>query len=160
MVKNTKGGKGAKSMARKNTKATVSVPMPSSPSELLAVVSKVFGPTCQVLLSDGTTLLCHIRGKFHKRKSGNRFSVGSIVMVGLWEWESESSRNNCDLMFVYDATQILSIADSVVLPSLPSAFMSSATDIVFDSAPSSDIMHSNDDLISDSPSLCDSFHDL
>ena len=160
MVKNTKGGKGAKSMARKNTKAPVSVPMPSSPSELLAVVSKIFGPTCQVMLNDGTTLLCHIRGKFHKRKSGNRFSVGSIVMVGLWEWESESSRNNCDLMFVYDATQALSIADSVVLPSLPSAFMSSATDIVFDSA-ASDIVHSNHEPIADAPSIVsDSFDDL
>jgi hypothetical protein len=134
MVKNTKGGKGAKSMARKSfTASTADLPVPKSELELFAVVSKIYGPTCDVLLHDGTQLLCHIRKKFKgRRKSGNLISVGNILLVGLRDWEPDSSRKNCDLIFVYDSIQTSSLNERFSLPSLPSSF-ASFDHITFDS---------------------------
>ena len=139
MVKNTKGGKGAKSLARKNMRSSsLAFPVPSNDLECFAVVVKIFGPTCDVLLADGSKLLCHIRNKFKGRhKSGNFIAVGSILLIGLREWESDANRKNCDLLFVYDITQTHSIAELYVLPVLPSDKIGMAcnvSDIVFDDA--------------------------
>lgn len=122
MVKNTKGGKGAKSMARKSidTGASASTfPIPTSDMEHFAVVNKMFGPACEVLLLDGTVLFCHIRNKFKgRRKSGNFISIGSILLIGFREWEPDNARKNCDLLFVYDNLQVSSLAERFSLPSL------------------------------------------
>jgi hypothetical protein len=122
MVKNTKGGKGAKSMARKSidTGASASTfPIPTSDMEHFAVVNKMFGPACEVLLLDGTVLFCHIRNKFKgRRKSGNFISIGSILLIGFREWEPDNARKNCDLLFVYDLLQTSSLAERFSLPSL------------------------------------------
>ena len=132
MVRNTKGGKGAKSMARKSfAPSASSFPVPTNDMEHLAVVSKMYGPSCDVLLLDGTKLLCHIRNKFKGRhKSGNLILLGSILLIGFRDWESETSRKNCDLLFVYDNLQASSLADRFPIPAITS--ISSPTDILFD----------------------------
>ncbi len=140
MVKNTKGGKGAKSMARKSTSSASSAtaggfPVPTSDMEHFAVVNLMFGPACQVLLIDGTKLFCHIRNKFKgRRKSSNFISVGSILLVGFREWEPDTARKNCDLLFVYDNLQVSSLADRFLLPMLPSTSSSTTPHILFDNS--------------------------
>jgi hypothetical protein len=138
MVKNTKGGKGAKSLARKSTGSSGGAgafPVPTSDMEHLAVVNRMFGPACEVLLIDGSLLFCHIRNKFKgRRKSSNLILVGSILLVGFREWEPDSARKNCDLLFVYDNLQASSLSDRFTLPSLPHSTSSlvSSSDILFD----------------------------
>ena len=151
MVKNTKGGKGAKSMARKSTgSGGGGFPVPTSDMEHLAVVNLMFGPACEVLLIDGTKLFCHIRNKFKgRRKSSNLITVGSILLVGFREWEPDNASKNCDLLFVYDNLQASSLADRFSLPLLPSHSRSVLSDIVFDNSTSS--------THTDIPSTCDTF---
>jgi hypothetical protein len=139
MVKNTKGGKGAKSMARKSTGGSSgggagAFPVPTSDMEHLAVVNRMFGPACEVLLIDGSVLFCHIRNKFKgRRKSSNLILVGSILLVGFREWEPDTARKNCDLLFVYDNLQASSLSDRFTLPSLTSSSTSFvSSDILFD----------------------------
>ena len=134
MVRNTKGGKGAKSMARKSTASSGTYPIPTSDMEHFAVVSKMYGPSCDVILNDGSKLLCHIRNKFKGRhKSGNLISLGSILLIGFRDWESETNRKNCDLLFVYDNVQANSLADRFSLPTIPDpSGASNTSDILFD----------------------------
>jgi hypothetical protein len=164
MVRNTKGGKGAKSMARKSFASGASgLPVPTCELEQFAVVSKIYGPSCDVLLLDGTSLLCHIRNKFKGRhKSGNLITVGSIILIGYREWEPDTARKNCDLLFVYDSVQSASLAERFSLPAIDShTSLSSGLDILFDN---SDTGHSNtitSTITSTIPSLSHSdFQDL
>jgi hypothetical protein len=147
MVKNIKGGKGAKSMARKSVSGgPVGFPIPTCEFEQLAVVTKMYGPTCDVLFLDGSQLLCHIRKKFKgRRKSGNMIIVGSILLVGLRDWEPETARKNCDLLFVYDNLQTASLADRFTIPSIPSIASITTSDILFDNT----MVSYDDDLPSD-----------
>jgi len=141
MVRNTKGGKGAKSMARKSVVSGSSsgFPVPSSDMEHIAVVEKMFGPTCSVLLGDGSRILCHIRNKFKGRhKSRNLIRVGSILLIGYREWEPDTARKNCDLLFVYDDLQSSSLAERFSIPSIDDH--SSHNDFAFDSH---DSIHDN-----------------
>jgi hypothetical protein len=141
MVRNTKGGKGAKSMARKSFGSVGTYPIPTSDMEHFAVVSKMYGPSCDVILLDGSKLLCHIRNKFKGRhKSGNLISLGSILLIGYRDWESETYRKNCDLLFVYDNAQANSLADRFALPTIPNTSRTSASnDILFDDSISNTI---------------------
>ena len=133
MVRNTKGGKGAKSMARKSFASSGTFPIPTSDMEQFAIVSKMYGPSCHVLLNDGSTILCHIRNKFKGRhKSANLISVGSIILIGFRDWESETNRKNADLLFVYDNVQANSLADRFTLPIIRDNYTNSSYDILFD----------------------------
>jgi hypothetical protein len=136
MVRNTKGGKGAKSMARKSfAPSASSFPVPTSDMEQLAVVSNMYGPSCHVILLDGTKLLCHIRNKFKGRhKSGNLILVGSILLIGYRDWEPETARKNCDLLFVYDNLQASSLADRFAIPSIPDLASHPTSEILFDNS--------------------------
>jgi translation initiation factor IF-1 len=112
MVKNTTGGKGSKSLARKLTSGSASshFPVPSNELESFALVTKMHGPSCDVLFPDGSKLLCHIRNKFRGRsKRQNVIVIGNVVLIGLRDWESV--RKNCDLMYVYDSGEISKIHD-------------------------------------------------
>jgi len=104
MVKNTTGGSGHKSQARKLVDSGVSakVPEPSNEFEVYATVSKMFGNgMCQVKTYNNLELLCHIRGKFRGRnKKNNLLSPNSLVLVALREWENPPK--NCDLLFLFD----------------------------------------------------------
>jgi translation initiation factor IF-1 len=104
MVKNTTGGSGHKSQARKllDSGANANLPEPSNEFEVYATVSKMFGNgMCQVITLNGLILTCHIRGKFRGRnKNNNLIAPNSFLLVGLRDWENPPK--NCDLLFLYD----------------------------------------------------------
>lgn len=110
MVKNTKGGKGAKSMARKLTTSfdSHSLRIPTSPLELFAVVNKMLGNgMCHVntALFD-KPLLCHIRNKFSGRSKRNNFIANnSVILIGLRDWEEPNFKNS-DLLEIYDSSSL------------------------------------------------------
>ena len=115
MVKNTKGGSGHKSQARKyeatkqpNTKTRLA----EDDYEYYAqVVATLGNGMCNVMCIDGKKRLCIIRGKFRGRgKRDNIVSNGKWVLVGGRDFESERGGNGdkpgekldkCDLLEVY-----------------------------------------------------------
>jgi translation initiation factor IF-1 len=108
MVKNTTGGSGHKSQARKLVDSGNSgkLRLSLNESEKYARVSKMFGNgMCLVTTQDNLELTCHIRGKFRGRnKKNNLVSLNSTILVGLREWENPPK--NCDLLFLYEHLDI------------------------------------------------------
>ncbi len=111
MVKNTKGGKGHKSLGRKfQNQSQQSLRKSNDPLEKYAFISKMFGNgMCEVNYIDEDdnmhTILGHIRNKMRGRqKRHNIISPNSIVLVGLREWES--TPKNCDIICIYDPHQV------------------------------------------------------
>jgi hypothetical protein len=107
MVKNTNGGKYAKSFARKSSQPTKSsLFIPEPPIEQFAVVSKFYGNKADVITHTGLTLNCFIRGKFKgKYKKNNFVQVNAIIAVALRDFE-EPNYKNCDLIEVYKPQDI------------------------------------------------------
>jgi len=110
MVKNTKGGSGHKSQARKfvvpSSKQIVRTRLALEDGELYAQVIKMLGNgMCHVLCQDNQTRLCFIRGKFRGRgKRDNMIHNGKWILIGLRDYESEKAGgklDNCDLLDVY-----------------------------------------------------------
>ena len=109
MVRNLKGGSGAKGQARKHTStgssALIKTRLAVEEGELYAQVTKNMGNgMCHVLCQDDKTRLCFIRGKFRGRsKRDNMISNGKWVLIGLRDYESEKKDKlgNCDLLEVY-----------------------------------------------------------
>jgi hypothetical protein len=60
---------------------------------------------------------CHIRGKFRGRGKKDNFIVsGTLLLVGLREWEREPSAGkllNCDLIEVYSESDKIRLKNSV-----------------------------------------------
>lgn len=107
MVKNTTGGTGTKSLARKNqAQGNNRIQLSQDPLEVYAYVSKMFGNgMCEITLNDEKKLIGHIRGKFRgKQKRNNLLTVSSMVLVGLRDWENPIK--NCDIMVIYDDNQV------------------------------------------------------
>jgi len=108
MVKNTTGGSGHKSQARKlvSGRSNNVVRVSQEEGEKYAIVTKIIGNgMCNVTTEDGATLLCHIRGKFKGRNKKNSIiSSNSIILVGIREWESIIK--NCDLIEVYSTEDV------------------------------------------------------
>lgn len=113
MVKNTKGGTGTKSLARKhqNNSATGKIRLPECELEVFAYVAKMYGNgMCEIITNDNTKLIGHIRNKFKGRhKRHNTIMINMIVLVGLREWES--TPKNCDILYIYDDAHIKLIHD-------------------------------------------------
>jgi translation initiation factor IF-1 len=112
MVKNLKGGKGSKGLARKGqTKGDERLRLPECELELFACVTKMYGNgMCEIYTNDNTKLIGHIRNKFRGRqKRNNMITVFSIVMIGLREWENPIK--NCDILCIYDVNQIEQLRD-------------------------------------------------
>lgn len=114
MVRNLKGGNRHKKMASKNVqdndiKIKTRYPDPNEPCEIYASVIKLFGQgNCEVICNDNVVRLCIIRKKFKGRnKSRNFITNNTKVLVGLRDWEktSETKREKCDLLEVYDRNQ-------------------------------------------------------
>jgi translation initiation factor IF-1 len=111
MVKNTTGGSKAKGQARKvgSGGQTHRLHISHDELEVYAVAVRAYGNAMfEVLCVDNIKRLCHIRGKFKGRgKRDNFISVGTYLLVGLREWESQDAligKNklpNCDLIAVY-----------------------------------------------------------
>jgi len=113
MVKNTKGGNKSKGMARKHTTGDKDGPLRLSTNELekYGVVIKVLGNGMFYVVTDlacekQPQLLGHIRNKFRGRsKRDNSISMGSVVLVGLRDWEDPNYKE-CDLLEVYSPNEV------------------------------------------------------
>jgi initiation factor 1A len=112
MVKNTKGGTGHKSQARKyeNTGKQSNFKTRYSEDEYehyAQVVAILGNGMCHVMCKDGKKRLCIIRGKFRGRgKRDNTLINGKWVLVGGRDFESEKTGEGkdlekCDLLEVY-----------------------------------------------------------
>ena len=76
----------------------------NDPLEIYACVTKIYGHgRCLVHTVCGKELLCIIRNKFKGRsKRGNTIATGTILLVGLREWEPADNYKNCDVLEIYD----------------------------------------------------------
>ena len=123
MVKNTQGGQ-HKNQARKHTIAHKGkIRLSTNENELYSkVVRMCGGKMCDIMAADGRELKCNIRGKFSgKNKRSHIIQAGSIVLVGLQDWQSEITR--CDLLEVYDYNEVNILA---AMPELASLFSESS----------------------------------
>ena len=119
MVKNTKGGKGAKSMARKSfsVQSSGKTRFSKDPLEIYTIVTKLYGHgRCEVMDADGNTYMMHIRGKYR----GGRGRRGNEVLLGVWCLSGvrsyESSGENVDLLCVYEERDVLELkSEGIVL---------------------------------------------
>jgi hypothetical protein len=110
MVKNVTGGSKHRSAARKQAAPAAPPPVVqwvrrAEKGELYASAAKNFGG-CRfgVLCSDGKERICVIRRKFKRFRRGSDVSVGTYLLVGTREWETDS--NTCDLLCVYSAGEV------------------------------------------------------
>lgn len=111
MVRNNKGGKHGKKMARKHVNAEQpegprKARIPVEEGEMFACCTKLFG-NGMVLVVDfsGTERICIIRKKFKGRgKRKNTVQRGTVLLVGdrCFEAEASGKRPKCDLLEVYD----------------------------------------------------------
>jgi initiation factor 1A len=120
MVRNVTGGSKHKSQARKNVVprggASGALRVAQEEGECFAQVERMLGGSnCHVKCVDGIVRLCVIRGKFRgKGKRDNVLSLGSIVLVGMRDYESCKGKDKletCDLLEVYreaDKTRLFS----------------------------------------------------
>ena len=107
MVKNTTGGTGTKSLARKHqSSSNERLRLPECDLEQFACVTKMLGNgMCEIYTNDNVRLIGHIRNSFRgKNKRHNMISTQSIVLVGLHDWEK--TPKNCNIMVIYDPNQI------------------------------------------------------
>lgn len=111
MVKNVKGGKGHKSIARKSLFSNIlssQIRIPENDLELFAVVTKFYGNLCDVKTHNKLELKCHIRGKFKGKSKRNAYiAVGKIILVGLRHYET--TPKSCDLLHVFETTSYSTI---------------------------------------------------
>ncbi len=108
--RNVDGGNRAKRQGRKyqsnNSNNTTILRKSVSEMELYAVVTKMCGGNlCRVVTQNGDELCCHMGGKFRGRNKRQNFvKAGEWVLVGLREWEKNST--NCDLEYLYSKDEI------------------------------------------------------
>ena len=111
MVKNTIGGSSHKKFGRKFTTGNKNnkLRLSEDEGEIYSIVMKMLGNGMFHCLGiDGKQRLGHIRGKFSGRgKRDNLVDIGKWVLIGLREWDINSSRGEkdklqkCDLLEVY-----------------------------------------------------------
>jgi len=114
MVKNKKGGSGHKKMARKHVSGGEfrqrKLREPTNKDEIFARVTRVNGGgVCEVICNDKVERQMIIRKKFRGRnKRDNNIAIGTIVLVGLREWEvlSNKKKPKVDLLEVYNRNHI------------------------------------------------------
>lgn len=108
MVKNTTGGTGTKSLARKNQQSGTheKLRIPECELEQFACVTKMLGNgMCEIYTNNNVRLIGRIRNAFRgKNKRHNMVTIHSIVLVGLHEWEKIPK--NCDLLVIYEPNQV------------------------------------------------------
>jgi initiation factor 1A len=107
MVKNTTGGTGTKSLARKHqSKGNNLLRLPDCELEIFAVVTKMLGNgRCEVSTNDNQQYSAIIRNKFRGRqKRHNIISINSIVLIGLHDWEKPVK--NSDILSIYNENEI------------------------------------------------------
>jgi hypothetical protein len=123
MVKNTFGGSKAKSFARKNLSIPSSSAFisPSSPFECIGCVHRLLGNgrcLVKIIHSSITDIQCVIRNKFKGRsKRNNLISIGSYVLIGLYEWEAPNFKGS-DLLHVYSDEDVSTLRNSFNINSI------------------------------------------
>ncbi len=110
MVKNTKGGNKSKNLARKHLSTGHEKRVLRTSTcdlEQYGVVTQMNGHGMfYVQVEDGKRLLGRIRSKFSgKSMRQNMIRKGSIVLMGLREWEAPHFKE-ADLLEIYDAEEI------------------------------------------------------
>ena len=131
MVKNSFGGSKAKGYARKNEKQASSnrLRMVEDEAERYGIVRKIFGGSiCEVFCHDLITRQGIIRGKFRgKGKRNNIISSGTLVLVGLRDWATESKSDKkleqADILEVYSSLELDQLKQK---PSFPIDFLESS----------------------------------
>ena len=126
MVRNTFGGKGAKSMAAKSSSSAANnkLRLSSDKSEVYAIATKMLGNcTCNCVGIDGVKRLVHIRGKFSgKGKRDNTINLGTWILVGDYQWTASSEAllkkgkeklQECDILEVYSDRDKQRLKDSI-----------------------------------------------
>jgi hypothetical protein len=126
MVRNTFGGKGAKSMASKtvSTAANSKLTLSTNKSEVYAIATKMLGNcSCNCVGLDGVLRLAHIRGKFSgKGKRDNTIIEGTWLLVGDYQWTASSEAllkkgkpklQECDILEVYSDREKQRLKDSI-----------------------------------------------
>lgn len=114
MVKNTSGGSKTKSFARKlqHEVPSVSLRIPQNEFEVVGCVFKMLGNGRMVVrtaLAGLTEIQCVIRNKFRGRAKRNHMvSVGTFVLIGLYDWESPNFKSS-DLLHVYTPENVLAL---------------------------------------------------
>uniref|UniRef100_A0A6C0HUM8 S1-like domain-containing protein n=1 Tax=viral metagenome TaxID=1070528 RepID=A0A6C0HUM8_9ZZZZ len=122
MVKNTFGGSKAKSFARKNLSIPASSFIsPSSPFECIGCVHRLLGNgrcLVKIIHPSITDIQCVIRNKFKGRsKRNNLITIGSFVLVGLYDWEAPNFKGS-DLLHVYSDEDISILRNSFNINSI------------------------------------------
>jgi hypothetical protein len=105
------GGNKTKCQARKFSSAystRSATRLSNNPLELYVCVTKHFGQgRCCVKTINDKELMCVIRSKFKGRsKRNNVIELGTILLVGLREWEGPDNYKICDVLEVYDQEDI------------------------------------------------------
>ena len=118
MVKNTGGGNKGKKVARKYQSGgnNAGVRQAREEGEIYAIVTKIYGQRCDVRCIDGKDRIMIIRSKFKGRNArDNRISANSWVLVGLRSWEIKRSdaKETCDLLEVYNPSDVDYLKSSV-----------------------------------------------
>jgi initiation factor 1A len=123
MVKNKKGGSGHKRMASKHVSGgggyQSKVRKKREEGEIYARVIKLNGGQfAHIKCSDGVMRNLVIRGRFRRRKRGNRLSAGTLVLAGLRDWEVTNGKKleKADLLEVYGNFEAESLQKSKELP--------------------------------------------
>ena len=165
MVKNTTGGSGHKSQARKLVSSGKSnrIRLSENEFERYAYVTKMLGNgMCYVITDAGATLTCHIRGKFRSRnKKNNMVTPMSILLVGIRDWESE--QKNCDMLELYDQEDVrqMRINPAVDLSKLDRHLTSSVASLQIKQTQTTDeLVFSNDSEIEYSDAIDHSSNEL
>jgi translation initiation factor IF-1 len=110
MVRNANGGNKGKGVARKHitgAREPKALRLSSCELERYGAVIRVLGNGMFYVATDEhPQLLGRIRNKFKGRsKRDNMISLGSVVLIGLREWEHPNYKE-CDLLEVYDANEV------------------------------------------------------
>ena len=132
MVKNISGGKASKGFARKqvnNHGSRQQLRISECAEELYGVVTKMLGGNrCYVKTELHPQIICYIASKFAGRnKRSNLITLGTILLVGLREWESVAK--TVDVLLVYDANDVMMLKK---IPSFPAHLLMETTRDVSD----------------------------
>jgi initiation factor 1A len=151
MVKNTTGGTGTKSIARKHQTTDGDggrLRLPTCELEQFALVTKMLGNgMCEIYTNNNQRMIGHIRNKFRgKQKRHNMITTQMVVLVGLREWENPIK--NCDILTMYDSSQVDQLRN------IPSVNIGKILELQLGSTHSAsknenELMFSNDDSTSD-----------
>ena len=167
MVKNTMGGTGTKSLARKHISSNESggtIRLPSGPLEQIVIVTKMLGNgMCEVFNNEDVRFIAHIRAKFKGRnRRSNDISLNSFILVGIRDWEKPFK--NVDVIFVYDHFHVSSFhsypslrIDKLFNRTFPSNNNNISTTHDFDFLSTHDISFNHHDL---KPTLSITDHDI